>query len=275
MPQVSKQQPVTKKPATDNIISRIVPISKPTGGMRVCIYGHSGKGKTTLACSFPKPLLLIRAEDGRRSVYNVAGVDDVAVVSTQELRHLIQYQKDNNKYKTLVLDSVTAYSDIVLKEVLQVSVLPAQLAWGTATQSQWGDVALGVKDSLAPYPGNGMFSLDCNVVITGLEREFNNEGTSTVLQPYVGIGLTPSAAGWVHKEAHYLVRCFTREKMKSIETKVANQTVVTEQATGIMEYCLQIGTHPTYLTKYQVPRGTQLPAVMVDPTYEKMAALIK
>src|SRR5690348_2501884 len=75
---------------------------------RTCVfYGRSGTGKTTLAGSFPKPLLLLDVKDeGTDSVADVKGVKVFDVTSFEDFE-LAYYHVERNpkKYKTIVVDT--------------------------------------------------------------------------------------------------------------------------------------------------------------------------
>jgi len=94
-------------------------ITKPDKGKSaICtITGDAGVGKTSLACAFPKPIV-IRAEDGLKAVQDMpdafpvlTGVNDLWA----QMRSLIE---DEHEYQTLVVDSVTAleqmFTDFVI-----------------------------------------------------------------------------------------------------------------------------------------------------------------
>ena len=41
-----------------------------------------------------------------------------------------------------------------------------------------------------------------------------------------------------------------------------------------VEYCLRTEPHDVYMTKFRRPGGKDLPEVIVNPTYDKVKALI-
>ena len=82
------------------------PVDRP---VLVTICGDSGMGKTTLAATFPKPIV-IRAEDGLQAIPADIRPDSFPVLSGPEdlweqCKGLINEQHD---YQTLIVDSVTA-----------------------------------------------------------------------------------------------------------------------------------------------------------------------
>lgn len=277
MPKVTKQTTVKKKPAkkrvtkkkSGGVVDRIAPIELLDTMIRMNLYGRSGTGKTTLACSFPKPLLLIGSEDGTKSVHDVKGVDFVKIETTNELRELIAFLPD--KYNTGVLDTATYLQDMILREILGVDELPAQGSWGMAARDQWGQCALQTKEFLRTL----LDKIDWNFVICAQEREFNVENESDVVMPYVSSALTPSVTGWLNPACDYIGQCFIRETTAEKVVKVGGKKVKRAVKTDEREYCLRTGPDPVYTTKFRTPKTHSLPPVLVDPTYEKILAIIE
>jgi len=83
------------------------------------ITGDAGVGKTTLACAFPKPIV-IRAEDGLQSIPKEKRPDAMPIIHEvdelwAQLKALIQEKHD---YKTVVIDSVTALERLFVQYVI-------------------------------------------------------------------------------------------------------------------------------------------------------------
>jgi AAA domain len=82
----------------------------------ILVYGAEGRGKTTLAAKFPRPLFLLLERGLPRGV----SVDAVQGTNSFEgvLRGLREiYEADNNGYETLVVDTVDALETYVLEYV--------------------------------------------------------------------------------------------------------------------------------------------------------------
>ena len=83
------------------------------------ICGDQGMGKTTLACTFPDPIV-IRAEDGLQAIPESQRPDAFPVLSTvdQLWDQLATLIKEDHEYKTVVIDSVTALERLFIQYVI-------------------------------------------------------------------------------------------------------------------------------------------------------------
>lgn len=269
MPKVKKQTVKRPRRSSKGVIGRIAPIRLTEHGMKLNIYGRSGTGKTTLACTFPKPLLLIGAEDGTRSVHNVKGVDFVRIQDSGELTELTEHVADS-KYETVVLDSASALQDMILKEILGIDKLPAQGSWGMAARDKWGQCALQTKERL-----RALLDLSLHIIIVAQEREFNTDGEGDLLMPFVASALAPSVTGWLNPACDYIGQMFLRQEVVEKEIKIGKKKVKRKQRGKTVEYCLRTAPDPVFTTKFRLPKGQPLPDVVVDPDYVKINKLIQ
>ncbi len=83
------------------------------------ITGDSGLGKTTLACTFPNPIV-IRAEDGLQAIPLEQRPDAFPVLTSeaQLWDQLMTLVKEDHNYKTVVIDSVTALERLFMQSVV-------------------------------------------------------------------------------------------------------------------------------------------------------------
>ena len=288
MPKVVKQSP---KPVT-----RTNHEAQAEGGVKLCAYGRGKTGKTRLLASFPKPLLIIGTEDGTKSictgkklktklstgnwVYSLEergkpnGIDFVRLTASSEIEECAEMLASEG-YASGGLDTAGGLQDLILKEILGLAETPVQKSWGMAQQQQWQICGAQLKERLRTL-------LDLadkrgiNVVCIAHERNFNDESNSDVILPTVGAALTPSAAGWLNAACDYVCQTFLRAQVTLKESTIGGKTIKTPTKTGKIEYCLRVGPHEIYMTGFRLPSGAgELPEAIVDPTYEKIAKIIR
>ncbi len=278
MPTIKKQsvRPVVRRRSAVDRISSIG--FDEDEGIKINLYGRSGTGKTTLWATFPKPILALVCSGSRRpgelrsidTPANRKTIQRVDVKTPDDVLELAKYQDDAGKYATVVLDHASGLQDRVLAEILGIDDLPEQKSWGMASREQYGQAALKTKELL-----RSLLNLSCNVVIVAQEREFNTEAEGELLMPYVGSALSPSVTGWLNPACDYVVQTFLRKPVVVTRTKVAGKVVERKALGKGVEYCLRTGPDAVYTTKFRLPKGTPLPEVIVDPSYDKIVKLIQ
>ena len=85
------------------------------GAPIILIYGAEGRGKTSLAAKFPKPVAMLLERGLPRGV-SVDAIADLATFGNviEALRELC---RDPNGYQTLVLDTLDSLEPLVLDHV--------------------------------------------------------------------------------------------------------------------------------------------------------------
>lgn len=261
-----------------SVLDRIGPIGfGEDDGLKCLVYGRSGTGKTTLWATFPGPILVMICSGGDkpgelRSIDTPEYREKVRRVVLAEAGELLELvaAAPGLGFGTVVLDHATGFQDLVLKEILGLSEIPAQKSWGLASQQQYGQCTMMCKDYF-----RALFGLDCNVVLVAQEREFRPEGESELsLLPTVGAGLTPSLAGWVYTAADYILHTYLRPREVVKKVKQGEKVIEMRRTDGV-EFCLRTGPDPVYTTKFRVPKGTPLPHTLEDPDYGKIRGLVK
>tara|TARA_Y100000361_G_scaffold36089_1_gene30627 strand:- start:66199 stop:67062 length:864 start_codon:yes stop_codon:yes gene_type:complete len=273
--QSKKKEPVK---SMDSVLDRIVPLDNlPDEGIKLCVYGKSGTGKTRFVGTFAEkqgPLLhMICSSNGINEARSIRGLNNIQCVELQkssDLSVLIDYAQEND-FKTVVLDHVTGFADLVLAEILGVDKVPEQGSWGMAKREHYAQLGLQVKTHL-----RGLLDIPLNIIIVGQERAFDTaEESSDVLMPYVSVGATPAVAGWIAPAVDYMCQTFKREEVKITEKTMGGKVIRSKEKTGKNEFCLRVGPDATYITKFRVPPNTELPDVIVNPSYDKIQYLIE
>lgn len=281
MPTIKKQTPRKKR-----VVKKVKHDSAwpEDDDIKISIYGKAKTGKTTLWATFPKPILALICSGGKRPgelrsidtpEYHKT-IDPKLLSHSEDLPKLLESAGD---YKTIVLDHASSLQDLVLKETIGLSDVPLALyraagrgeSWSVVSRQQYGQVAIQMKEMLRAI----LDLTECNKVIIAQEREFNTEDSGELLAPYVGSAVTPSVVGWLNPAVDYICQTFIRGKTKERKSTIGKKSVTRQQRVKGVDYCLRTGPHDAYITGFRVPKGTVLPEVIIDPTFEKINQLIK
>lgn len=283
-PTAVKDSPAMPKAREGSILARAVPVTKMvTAPIKMSVYGKPKTGKTRFAATFPKPLLIVGAEDGTDSVKNKEGVtflrvltakekppreSGAAFVRVDELPHLFAELADTGAYKTVVLDTANRLQDVNLANIMGLERTPEK-GLGKAGKEQYILNSYQTKSLLS-----GILRLPCNVVVLSHEKDFNREGDSEVRTPSISSAVSDAVERLLNGDLSYVCQTFIRDEVAVTKEKHAGKEVEVETKTGKAEYCLRLGNHPHYVTGFRVPDGCTFPDVLPNPTYEKIAKLI-
>lgn len=288
MPKIKPQyggKPMAEKTNINgSVLDRIAPLREDKiGRLKVSLYGMPKTGKTRLACTFPKPLLIVGFEDGTASVVGTKGVDFVSMRATDEITDLLE-AAGQGRWKTVVVDNATKMRELRIVELFKARgmevperkpFLYADKAW----KEVWNQCSKDIKDLLGP-----LFHLsntrELNAVVIAQEQTFGTEeeggGSSDVIKPAISSALGKGLAMWLNAECDYVCNTFIREQTADKPMKIAGKDTINKVRTGKMEYCLRIGPHDTYVTGFRMPLGRpDPPAVLVNPSYESIVKLIR
>jgi len=252
-------------------IKELKPEDKPRSWL---FYGRAGTGKTTLAASFPKPLLVIDIDDkGTDSISDLPGIKLVEPTTFDELTEIYWYLKENpTRYKTVVIDTISQVNRMLVNEISGDKARNAGKApgdWGTMKLADWGKVAAKMKNWITD-----MRNLPIEMVFLAQDRVFNldeeNEEAidSDSIDPEVGPRLSNSVASHICAAVHVIGNTFIREVKKT--SKINKDKVIKRK-----EYCIRLGPSSYYITKLRKPKSIILPDFVSEPSYKKIMTIIK
>lgn len=267
----------SKAPDYRYIEKLVKPVSFYAPEVKCVFYGAAGTGKTTLAGTFPKPILIIDiSEKGTDSVRSTKGIDVLRIEpqdpdAWQKIEDAFWYVKKSNKYKTVVIDTVSGAQEISMRRLLrEMGEEPeeGQLGgWGTLHKSDWGTIAGDMKSLIFDYR-----SLECNVIFIAHDRtskeEFEGDEDGGIT-PQVGPRLMPSVVTTLNGAVGMIGNTFIRERTREIRIGKKKRKKV------LKEYCLRIGPHAYYVTKARKPKEIKCPDVLADPSYDQLLELIE
>jgi len=140
----------------------------------VLIYGNSGTGKTTAAASSPGPILYIDAEAGLTGLSRgIKDVDFLNVTKVDDIRQAyLELTKDikQNKYKTIVIDSLTEIVYKIQKEIT------GGKSGKQLTIGEWGQIISQAEELVRAYLDFPRLH-GVNLVITALSQDKADDET--------------------------------------------------------------------------------------------------
>lgn len=230
----------------------------------VSLYGRGGTGKTTVAASFPKPLLLIDVKDkgGESAKTQKLKKGDIIVAQIRtfdEILDIFEYVRDNpDLYATVVIDHMTILQDLALEKV------KGDEGKEHASQRIFGLAATYMKDVISQH--KDLSDLGIIPVFICQDRLESGEGEGEdQLIPEVGFGLMPSVAKVLGAASRVIGHCYLYENTVKKKNMSVKRTI---------EYRLRLGPNPYYITKVTRPKGTPCPMYLVDPSYSDIEKII-
>lgn len=173
---------------------------KTEGNVKVLLIGQPGAGKTCFAASFPGPILFMDFDNKVdsaalfyrdkpellkqvevRQLSNAFNADPIAEFNKIVANELVPAQRNNTlKYKTIVLDSISAFSHAALMHILTTNpgikgVITAQ---GKMTDQTHYGVLLREFKRLIP----GLLTLPCNIVMCAHIDTYKDQTTGVIIR---------------------------------------------------------------------------------------------
>ena len=238
------------------IEDRITSLAEMPDYKKVLIYGKSGSGKTTFLGTCPGPVLVL--DPGEKGLLSLRHKDDVKRLEIRtwaefEAAYWYVAQRSGGAFKTVAIDTVTKLQDMAIEKVAPDG--------GKLEFRQWGEVSSLLKAWFVLWR-----DLPMNVVFLAQDRTTEREdGSDFEVDPEVGPALMPSVARSLCAAVDVVVNSFVREQ--DVPYKAANGATKTRKEA---DYCLRVGPHSTYVTKYRTRPDVDVPRVLADPSFERL-----
>jgi len=256
----------TRKPNNptnyQDLVGRIKSVGDIDLKVTALFVGRSGTGKTTLASTFPKPLLHIDVRDeGYDSIADLGDeVKTITVTEWEEIEQLYWYLRSGeHPFKSVAIDPVSQLQDLGLSHVLKMS---GKGSGDFISRGVYGDVSKMMKTWLLNYR-----DLPLNVAFTAQDRVSveDEDDEDEQLSPEVGPSVMPSVAKALNGMVKVIGYTFIKEVAKKQEGKISKEP----------EFWLRVGPHAIYVTKIRNPRDTKPPEAIPNPTYDKIVSVMK
>lgn len=292
MPNIVRQQPrpVTRRQPSPSrngsLLSQAVPVSQITDDfIHMVLYGQNRVGKTTLACQWPKPLLLVAMEPnktgGAQSVKKVPGVTYLRIDSSADAILLAEELRSDSTYKSIVIDGATSLQDIILKELLNLPKVPEMLSWGMVSEDQYRQRSEKCREVLRCYT-----NLEKHLIIIAKEKDHNKQigerrnklVPSASIEAFFAADLGSATVGWLHDCCDYIGRLSVDKetKTRTVKSKVGPKEIVRTETyeTGHSIRRLRTMLHPNYAAGFRSSSPEKVPEFIDNPTFEKIKKVI-
>lgn len=263
--------PVTKASKIKTPIP-FTPVERLPAIMACLIYGKTNTGKTRISSTFPKPLLLLDVrEKGTDSISNVKGVSVGHIDEWKQLEDVYWYLKDgNHEYKTVVIDQLTQLEKLALAQAKKDNRKEED---DHTSKRDFGAASGLLTTWILNY--RDLIDTGMNVVFLAHDRltggtEDENAPDEGQIDPSVGPRMMPSVASFLGGSVKLIGNTFIRETF-SIKQQPGSKL---KKKVRLVEYCMRLGPHAYYATKTRTPVGIAAPAVLVDPDYDKLMAVM-
>jgi hypothetical protein len=261
-----------KKASSSKTPIPFTPVERLPNIMAALIYGRTNTGKTRIACTFPKPLLLLDIrEKGTDSVSNVKGVHVGSITEWKQFEDVYWYLNDSrHDYSTIVVDQLTQLEKLALNEAKRNNRKDED---DQTSKRDFGAASGMLSTWILNY--RDLIDKGINVVFNAHDRltggtEDEMAPDEGQIDPSVGPRLMPSVASFVAGSVKLIGNTFIRETYtikqqpgSKLKKKIRN-----------VEYCMRLGPHAYYATKTRTPVGIAAPATLVDPDYDKLMAIM-
>lgn len=253
-----------KKTKPKSILDKATQVTELDEGLTFLFYGRSGTGKTTLCGSFPTPILLLDiGEKGTDSVADVKGLKVLRVDDWADLVEICEQLRDTDHgYKSVVIDALPGIQRMAISEAKRLS---RKKDSDQSSQRDMGEATRLMNVTLHDF--RDLKELGINVAMNAHDRIRESDADSDdAIAPEVGPNIMPGISkalmGAVDVIGVTFIRVQKEKKKLGVETK------------RNVDYCLRVGPHEVYNTKIRVPKGKPIPELIVDPTYDKIKAVV-
>ena len=87
-------------------------------GVKICVYGQAGAGKTSLIPTLPNPVIF-SVEGGLLSIRGADSIPYVEITSLKEMKDALEWAKSSaeaKSFESIAVDSISEFADVVLAE---------------------------------------------------------------------------------------------------------------------------------------------------------------
>lgn len=235
-------------------LDRMEDISQLGQRKLVVVWGKSNTGKTEFGSTWPKPMCYLQVgDDGSNTIQAKKGIKGQRMQTVDALQKTLQelIKAKGAGYNTVFIDTFSMLTNIWVDEfVVQKKK--------RMTQQLWGDLKTTTEEIIRSAHKLALYTwviLSCHEAvdtIDGLEDELLPDA-----RPSVSKGARTYLEGMANFGFHT-----TRIKRDITDAEGNEKSEV--------RYACHIGANPYYWTKLQTAKDTNVPELLINPTYKKL-----
>lgn len=225
------------------VAKKIKPASQLRHNLRMLIYGASGKGKTRLCATAPKPIIFDVNEQGTLSTARDIDPNVYPIESWTDLIEGYWYlQEGDHPYETVCIDGVTAMQNLCMKFILgDEATRDASRDPDMPTRQAWGKLGELMKTQITNFR-----NLPMNVVFTALTRtKSTGDDSDDLLEVLTGPACSPSVSGHLEAAVDVIGYLSNREVVVKKKVKDSDKVKRVKQT----RTTLLVGPSERYVTK--------------------------
>ena len=256
----------TKKPSKKSSLEdRFIDLLELDTPTIITLYGRPGTGKTTIACTGPKPLLLLDVKDkgtdsGKREDLEPGDITVFELENFDEIYEVYDYIQDNpERFKSVAIDHMTALQDFCYQKVMD------EEGKSKMSQGMYGTAGNYLKEVINLY--KGLTDIGITPIFNCQDRMESGDGEGEhQLLPEVGPSLMPSVARTLCAASRVIGHTYQFENVEKLDGAKVRRNI---------EFRLRLGPNPYYITKVTRPVGTPCPMFLVDASYKDIMKIVK
>lgn len=253
----------SSKPST--MLGRVKKLEEVDRIITALFYGRSGTGKTTIAGTFPKPLLILDIGERGTDSLDGDGIDTLQINTWGEFEEVYWELRDTDHgYKTVVIDAIHSVQTLAIQEARDVAKKSEK---DPTSQRDFGQ-ASGLLNTWI-YNFRDLRDKGIHILFLAHDRLREVEtDDDTTITPEVGPKLMPGVAGTLLGAVNVVGYTYIREE--TTKSKIAGRP-----GTRSVQYCLRVGPHGVFFTKIRKPKDRPIPEYITDPSYDKLISVIR
>jgi hypothetical protein len=255
------------------------------------LYGRNRVGKTTFACDFPKPLLLVSLEPsptgGAKSIKKIPGIKVLRYpdeLKSSEDISLLPSQLKGSDYKTVVVDSGSSFDEILLAEICGWETTADLIAFGPnkpgakVTTDQYTERSEKFRKIIRGY-----LNLRMHVVIICNEKDHNPpEGRKSSFakgaqsESFFGAATGSGVARWLQDSCDVVCQLLMDKEYVTKIGKVGGKDTPYTEETGNFVRKLRTKYHPNYAAGLRSEYGDDgVPEFVDRPKFSDVLKIVK